>query len=172
MATFTHAELVEIAAKWLSNSMKCGAVITEVGGTYSLYGEKPDAMGWRRQDQSVLVECKTSRADFLADRKKLFREKPELGMGRFRLYLAPKDLLSKKDVEGTGWGLLEVVGSKVIMTVKPTPLKRSRKAEMVVLYTALQRVQFRISRPLREVVAWKARDTIINVETEGPCLLQ
>ena len=52
-------------------------------------GEMPDAIGWKRGCHSVLVECKSSRADFLADREKPWRQKPENGAGCERFYLTP-----------------------------------------------------------------------------------
>ena len=55
-----------------------------------------DAIGWKRACHSVLVECKISRADFLADRDKPFRQKPEFGVGSERFYLVPEGLAPQK----------------------------------------------------------------------------
>ena len=49
---------------------RCGVVLSEQA---CVSGEMPDAIGWKRANHSVLVECKVTRADFLADRGKPFR---------------------------------------------------------------------------------------------------
>lgn len=77
-------------------------VVTELCTT----GETPDALGWRGT-HSTLIECKTSRADFVADQKKEFRRCPSLGVGNRRYYMAPKGLLDVRDLPDN-WGLLEV----------------------------------------------------------------
>lgn len=157
----THGELVKIAARWLSTTLKCGAVVTEVSS--DLYGETPDAIGWRGR-HSIVVECKVSRGDFLCDKHKMVRKEPKKAMGVLRYYLAPKGLLTPADVAGTGWGLLETTGKRVMVIVPAEPFTvRSVKAEMALMYTALQRVQFRIDRPLSEVVSWSSLDMTFNV---------
>ena len=65
----THAQLVERAVRWL-RAYRCGVVLSEQA---CVSGEMPDAIGWKRASHSVLVECKVTRADFLADRGKPFR---------------------------------------------------------------------------------------------------
>src|ERR1700683_5522569 len=78
-----HAQLVARAADWLRSRYGCGIVLSE---QYCASGEVPDVIGWKASCQSVLVECKVSRADFLADAGKSFRVKPEEGLGSRRLY--------------------------------------------------------------------------------------
>ena len=85
----THAQLVERAVRWL-RSYRCGVVLSEQA---CVSGEMPDAIGWKRACHSVLVECKITRADFLADRAKPFRQKPDKGVGSERFYLTPPDLV-------------------------------------------------------------------------------
>ena len=60
----THAQLVQKAVAWL-RAYRCGVILSEQA---CLSGEMPDAIGWKRACHSVLVECKISHADFLADR--------------------------------------------------------------------------------------------------------
>ena len=98
-----HEELVERAGVWLKKSCGCSTVATEIRSATDT-GEIPDAIGWR-SDYSVLVECKTSRADFLADANKPFRQMPDTGMGSFRFYLCPPELIYPEDVPDH-WGLL------------------------------------------------------------------
>ena len=64
---------------------RCGIILSE---QYCASGEVPDVIGWKGSCQSVLVECKVSRSDFLADANKPFRLKPEEGLGSRRFYMA------------------------------------------------------------------------------------
>src|SRR4029077_13155459 len=106
----THPQLVEKAVRWLRH-YRCGVVLSQQA---CANGEMPDAIGWKRQHHSVLVECKVRRADFLADRTKPFRLKPERGVGSERFYLTPQGMV-KIDELPAGWGLLEVSGRFVEM---------------------------------------------------------
>jgi hypothetical protein len=76
-SVMNHALLVRRAVEWLRR-YRCGVVLSEQA---CVSGEMPDAIGWKRACHSVLVECKISRADFLADRNKPFRQKPQSGVG-------------------------------------------------------------------------------------------
>src|SRR6202171_5381127 len=98
----THSQLVEKAVRWLRH-YRCGLVLSEQA---CLSGEMPDAIGWKRACHSVLVECKISRADFLADRGKPCRSKQEHGLGCERFYFTPAAMLRPEELP-TGWGLLE-----------------------------------------------------------------
>ncbi|MCP3944994.1 MAG: hypothetical protein GY710_26450 [Desulfobacteraceae bacterium] len=68
--THTHDELIKIAEKWLLK--RCGFAFRELT---TFASETPDVIGFR-QGESILIECKTSRADFHADKKKIFRRRP------------------------------------------------------------------------------------------------
>ena len=77
--------------------------------TSATHGEQPDILGISSFGESILIEVKVSRSDFLADKKKLWRSNPEMGMGDFRVYLTPKGLLKPDDIPH-GWMLWEVHG--------------------------------------------------------------
>lgn len=161
VVTLSHQDLVQLAARWLK--AQCGVVLTEIGGGRSVYGEMPDAIGWSGSCSTV-VECKRSRHDFFQDQKKPFRVNPKHGMGSYRFYLAPKGLLSPADVIPSGWGLLETSGKRVVLRLQSQRfLHRSMKAELRLMYTALQRVQFRIACPLAEVVSWETYGKIVPI---------
>lgn len=133
----THAELVERAAKWL-RSQGFGTVIAE-----NLYGgdENPDAIGWKCSGHSLLVECKVSRSDFLADAAKSFRKHPSLGMGVERVYMTTPGVI-RRDELTNGWGLVEVRGQRVVTVVKPTPRYDINKhAEIGWLVKYIRRVE-------------------------------
>lgn len=112
----THAELVERAIKWLKNNQKCQLVISESYSWYT-WQEVPDALGFRAK-HSVLVECKTSRSDFIRDKKKRQRHRRggHGGLGVYRYYLTPKGLISLDELPKK-WGLIEVRG-KIIKKIK------------------------------------------------------
>lgn len=150
MIEMTHEDLVVRAEDWLKR-MGCGITFREYA-TNTHSGEIPDAIGWRDHgDISIVVECKVSRSDFLADRGKPFRQQPETGMGNWRFYLCPKGLIQPDEVPA-GWGLLWVSG-KTIRSCKRMPqnsadwanppFKAARLDETRVLVSALRRLHIR-----------------------------
>jgi hypothetical protein len=102
-----HAELCMHAERWLRKS-GCGVTAIDLA---TVAGEQPDAIGWR-YGLTALCEVKVSRGDFLADRKKPWRARPELGMGDWRFYVAPSGILRAEDMP-EGWGLLEFDGKRL-----------------------------------------------------------
>lgn len=119
----SHADLVEIAAKWLKRQ-GCNVVLTERFAGNDHRGECPDAIGWSCGDfSSTVIECKVSTSDFLADAKKPHRSGP--AMGGERWYLAPKGLLRPK-AWPAGWGLLEWDGRVVRREIEPVPFVGDR----------------------------------------------
>jgi len=152
----THAQLVEQAVAWL-RSYRCGVILSEQA---CISGEMPDAIGWKRASRSVLVECKISRSDFLADRDKPFRQKPDLGLGCERFYLTPPGLLEPKEL-APGWGLLEVRKRKVEMVRRSARDLRTAAGlayEMNLLLASLRRVEIRIEpQTITDFLKWKNR---------------
>lgn len=152
----THAQLVERAISWL-RSYRCGIVLSEQA---CINGEIPDAIGWKRANHSVLVECKISRGDFLADRAKPFRADRDRGLGCERYYLVPAGLIQPEELPAY-WGLLEYRNRKIEM-VKPS-VRNLRTAkglgfEMNLLLASLRRVEIRIEpESITEFLKWKNR---------------
>jgi hypothetical protein len=152
----THAQLVEKAVRWLRH-YRCGVVLSEQA---CVSGEMPDAIGWKRANHSVLVECKVTRPDFLADRAKPFRLKPDQGVGSERFYLTPASLLRREEIP-TGWGLLEI-RSRGVEIIHPSA-KNLRTAtgfryEMNLLLASLRRVELRIEpQSITDFLKWKNR---------------
>lgn len=127
MKTHNHRELCEIGAKFLkrpesSNGHGCHFVVIEP----SCYGENPDVFGVRHgaigeneyngnayafghDVGTVLIEAKTSRSDFLVDRKKSHRINPETGVGKWRYYICPTGLIKPTELPEK-WGLIYVNG--------------------------------------------------------------
>jgi hypothetical protein len=153
-----HAQLVARAADWLRYSCGCGIVLSE---QYCVTGEVPDVIGWKASCQSVLVECKVSRSDFLADASKSFRLHPEEGLGSKRLYMAPAGMIAPEELP-KHWGLLECKGREVQLVVKPGKVDlRSHTGlmkEMNLLLASLRRVEVRIEpQTITEFLKWKNR---------------
>jgi hypothetical protein len=152
----THAQFVEKAVRWLRH-YRCGVVLSEQA---CASGEMPDAIGWKRASHSVLVECKVTRADFLADRGKPFRLKPEQGVGCERFYLTPSGLIKREELL-PGWGLLEVCGRAVEMVHPSAKNLRSAtgfRYEMNLLLASLRRVEVRIEpQSITDFLKWKNR---------------
>jgi hypothetical protein len=152
----THAQLVEKAVHWLRR-YRCGVVLSEQA---CVSGEMPDAIGWKRACHSVLVECKITRADFLADRAKPFRVKPEDGVGCERFYLVPARLVRREELPAD-WGLLEHRGGKIEMTHSSAKNLRSAtgfRCEMNLLLASLRRVEVRVEpQSITDFLKWKNR---------------
>lgn len=126
----THSELCEIAKKWLRrpNSQGghgCHVALSECRSGWG--GEMPDSIGFRaatRETETVVVEVKVSRSDFLADAKKPHRADGE-GMGLYRYFMCPEGLIQPDEVPER-WGLLWVTaGGKVIAKLGPVALSRN-----------------------------------------------
>ncbi|MEP6644828.1 MAG: hypothetical protein ABJA69_10030 [Acidobacteriaceae bacterium] len=157
----THAALVLKAVEWL-RKYRCGVVLSEQA---CISGEMPDAIGWKRACHSVLVECKISRANFLADRSKPFRQKSETGVGCERFYLAPAGMIREAELP-EGWGLLETRIGKIEMTRRSKTNLRGPVGfgyEMNLLLASLRRVEVRIEpRTITDFLKWKNRMAAYN----------
>jgi len=155
----THAALVDLAVKWLRTRYRCGIVLSEQA---CCSGEVPDVIGWKQRCRSVVIECKVSRADFLADRAKPWRQNPEIALGCERFYLAPAGLSSAAELP-VGWGLLEIRNRKVEVAIA-CPKRRSLRSaeglinEMNLLLASLRRVEVRIDpQTITDFLKWENR---------------
>ncbi len=152
----THSQLVQKAVEWL-RAYRCGVVLSEQA---CISGEMPDAIGWKRACHSVLVECKISRADFLADWGKRSRQKPDTGVGCERFYLTPKEMVRAGELP-VGWGLLEYHNRS--LTLAKASARNMRTAfgfryEMNLLLASLRRVEVRIEpQSITDFLKWKNR---------------
>lgn len=133
-----HGTLCAQAAEWLRARRGCDPVLTKVGSA----GEIPDAIGWSSRLGSTVVECKTSRGDFLTDHKKYIRyrhlthkwfsvRRPrnfEAGefvketapaMGDFRFFLCPPEVADAEDIKERhpDHGLLHIVRRRIVTVV-------------------------------------------------------
>lgn len=111
----SHDDLRELAMRILKRSewqgfkkpkrvgFSCSIVLSEL---VSAATDIPDAIGWS-YGHSVLIECKTSRSDFIADFKKPHRL-AGTGAGEIRFFLTPPGIA--KPSELGDWGLIETDG--------------------------------------------------------------
>lgn len=166
---WTHSELVERAVRWLRNSaivpsaetaagklkVRCGVVLAEPQGE----AENPDAIGWfNRGRHSVLIECKSSLSDYMADRRKWSRRAGEqYGLGRFRYYMATPGIIhAVAKFHVYGWGLLAVHGRSVKVIKPSREFNCNKNAELQLIYSGLRAAQLaektdrRMSRCLME----------------------
>jgi hypothetical protein len=152
----THERLVEMAEAWLRRS-RCGIVLSEQGCSS---GEMPDAIGWKGKNHSIVVECKISRADFLADSTKPWRRNPEIALGCERYFAASKGMLKAEEMP-PGWGLLEVTGRELKVVKKSKRNLRQLEGlmnEMNLLLASLRRVEVRIEpQRIGDFLKWKNR---------------
>ena len=131
----SHVKLVIRAVRWLANTQRCSIVMSELVTSAC---ESPDAIGWRsRGVECVYVECKTSVADFHADKRKTSRRHTRMAMGHFRYYFTPPGLLNVQHLP-EGWGLVEV-DKRCRIVKKATRLESNSQQELAMFYSAAHR---------------------------------
>lgn len=129
-----HDRLVLAAARWLKGD-GYSVVITELSSSAN---ETPDAIGLGYR-QSTVIECKTSRADFLRDGTKPCRQ-GRIGLGTFRYYLTREGLIDPGELP-ENWGLIELQKRNKLRTkVAANPLEPDRPAEMIVALSVIRRL--------------------------------
>ena len=143
---------------WLRHKSRCGVVLSE---QYCATGEVPDAIGWKGMCHSVVIECKVSRPDFLADADKPFRKNPDEGLGCQRYYLAPAGLIATEELP-PHWGLLQFKRGEISVAKKagrkPLRTEVGLMKEMNLLLASLRRVEIRIEpQTITEFLKWKNR---------------
>ena len=113
MRKLTHKELCLLGARWINQQIGVGFhgwnIIIEPG----YRSEQPDVFAFCKY-YSVVIECKASRSDFLADKRKPFRQNPYLGIGRMRYYLVNEGVATQNDMPD-GWQLLIAYNKNTIL---------------------------------------------------------
>lgn len=139
---FTHRQLEEAGAKWLSKCgywWSCKRIAIEPASPGS---EHPDVIGFA-YGNSHGIECKTSRADFLRDFRKKWRKEGDKPMGACRWWLCEEGLITWDDLAGSGDGLLWITAGgdiKVIRyPVQRADEERNMMGEFYILYTLLNK---------------------------------
>mgnify|MGYP000265036337 FL=1 len=112
MPSELHEKLCAKGVSWLKRN---GFLVSDMNIWAAGSRERVDCIGFRQQC-SALIEVKVSRSDFRADMKK--PERHTGGVGNYRFYLTPADLVAVQDLP-IGWGLLEFSGRGIKMTHGP-----------------------------------------------------
>jgi hypothetical protein len=162
-----HAKLVELAVAWLKRGVpyneeeppwkrKCTLVLGEI---VTAAFENPDAIGFD-SGFSIVVECKTSRADFFADRKKSHMFDATRGMGRMRWYLVPAGLV--KPEETPDWCGLAYAKGRGVEVVKYAPIREidslAALNECIVLQSCVRRFQLDVPFSVRTIRDGRGRE--------------
>ena len=134
----THKQLVNRAHQWIQNrNSGCTVAMKELKTWNS---ETPDVIGFWTDGRSMLIECKTSRSDFLADRHKHFRKYSEMGMGNERYFLAEEGIITIDDLPG-GWGLLKITDKQIREVKKSEHFESNKNAELTMIISVLRRLE-------------------------------
>lgn len=139
-----HYEYIQIVSKWLKKHTynvkihNCPIIATDIVSLNNT-GEVPDVIGWS-SSQSVLVEVKTSRTDFKKDFKKKFRIDQSKGMGNYRLYCCPENMIDVNELP-ENWGLLYVVDNKIKLIKFPEYQNANLDTERSLLLSIIRRLK-------------------------------
>jgi hypothetical protein len=134
----THRELCQIGAQWLLNQkhwdFRCQYVCVEL---VTISSETPDIFGLKGGIETILLEVKVSRSDFLADLKKPHRKGG--GIGSERYYLCPDGLI-REDELPANWGLLYYKDGNITVIKQATPYEsKDLINEMSIMYSIIRR---------------------------------
>lgn len=109
----SHKQLCFLAARFVEQHLyHCKAYPWRILIEPGFRSELPDVFAFTRYN-SVLFECKASRADFLRDKKKPFRENPQLGVGETRYYLVNEGVAAESEMPD-GWYLFEAIDENTV----------------------------------------------------------
>jgi len=141
----THKELVDLSHKFVLKRFSCGFAVKELKTTIN---EIVDVLGFGAWNHSVLIEVKVSRQDFLKDKHKPFRKNPEQGVGKYRFYCCPKEIVKIEELP-QGWGLIYEDNHKLEVVFNPystlkgnifkNGLEYNKDAERAIMYSCLRR---------------------------------
>lgn len=139
-----HDRLVKLARRYALR--ECPVVISEIAGGQ----EEPDVIGFKHGGESLVIECKASRSDYLAEKKKPSRRglpprfaplgNHSSGMGSRRYYLTPENLI-RADELPQGWGLLVMRGRTIGLSRGSALFEKDAQAEINLLVSTLRRMR-------------------------------
>lgn len=107
--------------------------------------EHTDVWGLGSFNESVIIEVKTSRADFIADSRKWCRNEQAANIGRqagtMRWFLCPEYLIKDNELPEK-WGLLYYDGKKIYPVKAPIKFENTAAADIDILTSILRRERF------------------------------
>lgn len=134
----THDEAVQRIGRWMKKTKQMPVVFNEFGCRMS--PETPDVIAWSGDGFSTLIECKVSRSDFQADKKKSFRQYADTGMGNYRYFACPQGLISEGELPEK-WGLLEIMPKIIRKKQGAIRQESSKHHETVLLLASIRRLE-------------------------------
>jgi len=139
-----HSNLVFQAAKWLEREHQCPLVFQE---PKAIAGEIPDVIGFFDGGDSVLIECKVTRADLQSDKHKSYRFYPEDGMGDYRFIATTSDVWGYSCISlPEKWGLLISYRDGFNVEIEAERFESSNKrGEVCLLVAAIRQMGLVIS---------------------------
>lgn len=156
----THKDLNILGEKFLKSSVnwKYKCPITRIELRSAAF-ETPDVLGLR-SGASVLIESKTSRQDFLNDKKKIHRSLD--GIGDHRFFLSTEAIIKEEDLY-EDWGLLHTDGKKVWVVKHPEHrINRSKVADCFIMYSIIRRQEEELKKTPIYFGDWLSRN--YNIE--------
>lgn len=139
---YTHEQLETAGARWLAKVgywWSCKRIAIEPASPGS---ERPDVIGFAYGNSHV-IECKTSRADFLRDFRKPLRAAGDKPMGACRWWLCEEGVITFDDLSGSGDGLLWVMANGAVQPIRYPTLRsddeRNISGELCILYNLLNK---------------------------------
>lgn len=165
----THNEMVKRISRWMKNTVdyrfKCSIVVSEL---HTSVGETPDVIGFRGS-YSQVVECKTSRSDYLADKKKTCH-RFDNGMGDLYFYAIPEDDRFIKPEELTDKQGLLYVHPQFIKVVKipATREHANKRAEVAFLSSVIRRLELSTAVYVLTEEPGAVENIIEDPQTPGP----
>ncbi len=136
----THDELIKRGINWLKNNQLSGMRTPIILPEYRCYANSiPDVLGLNHV-RTIVIECKISRPDYLADQCKGHRHY-HFQLGNLRYYLCPAGLLNTNEING-GWGLLYCHPHKITIEKKSDEFSKeqTRPQEYQVMYSIIRRL--------------------------------
>lgn len=145
----THDELNDMAVRYLQTT---GGFLIICKELHSHLDEIPDVYALNNKF-SVVIECKTSHADFERDKKKRFRKYPKEGLGRYRYYFCEEGVLSPDEIPPR-WGLIYVYKNGDMRLVKGKVFSNKRHDVKYCFTEDYSRECKALYSLLRKAVSW------------------
>ena len=141
-----HYRLCCEAAKWLKrrkNAERWRSPWKYIAVELVCYAAENTDVWATNGECSIVIEVKTSRADFLKDGKKWHRAETmkEYQSGNFRYYLAPAGMI-RADELPEDWGLLEWDGKEISRVVASQYRPVNNHADLIIMSSILRREGF------------------------------